>query len=115
MSTRIGHEMLNKQVQPLDKMTARQVVKMQTDVMAALYQKTEKIAKAAIPALQQQAQDSLKAKLGQEIKRLKALQAVNPTIRDDEIARLEQQLEQGLNYLSHVHVMSDALRIIIAA
>ncbi|HMU86067.1 MAG TPA: RNA polymerase-associated protein RapA [Agitococcus sp.] len=115
LSSRIGHEMLNKQVQPLEKMTARQVIKMQTDVMAALYQKTEKIAKAAIPALQQQAQDSLKAKLGQEIKRLKALQAVNPTIRDDEIARLEQQLEQGLNYLSHVHVMSDALRVIIAA
>ena len=114
LSARISHEMLNKQVQPLEKMMARQVVKMQSEIIASLYQKVETTAKAALPNLQAQAQTQLDESLTSEISRLKALQAVNPSIRDDEIALLQQQLNQGINYLSHIHLVSDALRIIIA-
>ncbi|MBK8327025.1 MAG: RNA polymerase-associated protein RapA [Moraxellaceae bacterium] len=114
LSSRITHEMLNKQVQPLEKMTARQVVKMQTEIIANLYQKVEITAKAALPDLQAQAQAQLTESLSTEISRLKALQMVNASIRDDEIEQLEQQLAQSLNYLSHIHLVSDALRIIIA-
>jgi hypothetical protein len=66
--------MLNKQVQPLEKMTARQVVKMQTEIIANLYQKVEITAKAALPDLQAQAQAQLTESLSTEISRLKALQ-----------------------------------------
>jgi ATP-dependent helicase HepA len=99
---------------PLEKMTARQVVKMQTEIIANLYQKVEITAKAALPDLQAQAQAQLTESLSTEISRLKALQMVNASIRDDEIEQLEQQLAQSLNYLSHIHLVSDALRIIIA-
>lgn len=115
LSQRVGHEVLNRQVVPLEKMTARQVVKMQTEVIAHLYQQAEKTAKASIPDLQSRAQAQLAEKLGAEIKRLRALQAINPSIRDDEIAALEQQLALGSDYLNHVHIVSDALRIIVAA
>ncbi|MCB1674086.1 MAG: RNA polymerase-associated protein RapA [Pseudomonadales bacterium] len=114
LSARISHEMLNKQVQALDKMMARQVVKMQSEMIADLYQKAETTAKAALPALQQQAQAAVVQSLQDEISRLKALQAINPSIRDEEIQTLEHQLSQSLSYLSHIHVVSDALRIIIA-
>jgi ATP-dependent helicase HepA len=67
-----------------------------------------------LPDLQAQAQAQLTESLSTEINRLKALQTVNASIRDDEIEQLEQQLAQGIDYLSHIHVVSDALRIIIA-
>ncbi len=114
LSARISHEMLNKQVQALEKMMARQVVKMQSDIIANLYQKSESTAKALLPTLQQKAQAAVTQSLQAEISRLKALQAINSTIRDEEIQTLENQLSQSLSYLSHIHVVSDALRIIIA-
>ena len=67
LSSRITHEMLNKQVQPLEKMTARQVVKMQTEIIANLYQKVEITAKAALPDLQAQAQAQLTDLMGTSI------------------------------------------------
>ncbi|PTQ88248.1 RNA polymerase-associated protein RapA [Agitococcus lubricus] len=115
LSTRVNHEILNRQVVPLDKATARQVVKMQADMIASLYQQADKTAKAHIPDLKTQAQSQLTQKLGVEIERLKALQKINPSIRDEEIELLSQQLSQGLNYLQDIHIISDALRIIVAA
>jgi ATP-dependent helicase HepA len=95
-------------------MTARQVVKMQTEIISSLYKQAEQVAKATIPDLQAQAQVRFSEKLDNEIQRLKALQLVNPSIRDDEISALEEQLTQGLEYLNHVHIVSDAVRIVIA-
>ena len=114
LSARVGHDVLNRQIVPLEKMTARQVVKMQTEIISSLYKQAEQVAKATIPDLQAQAQVRFSEKLDNEIQRLKALQRVNPSIRDDEISALEEQLTQGLAYLNHVHIVSDAIRIVVA-
>jgi ATP-dependent helicase HepA len=115
LSERISHEMLNTQVEALEKMTARQVVKMQAESLTKLYQQAENAAKNALPTLQAQAQASISSLLNHEAARLKALQAINASIRDEEIEALHTQLTQSLHYLSHIHVVSDALRLIIAA
>ncbi|MDM1720198.1 hypothetical protein HX110_14100, partial [Acinetobacter towneri] len=49
-----------------------------------------------------------------EISRLSALQQVNKNIRADEIELLEQQLAQGLDYLTQATLRLEAIRVIVS-
>ena len=114
LSARVNHDTLNKQILVLERSTARQVVKMQDEIIALRARQAEKLANEQLPALQQQARATFTRNLQQEIDRLKALQAINPAVRPQEIAALEHHLEQGLKHLQHLHLVSDTLRVIVA-
>jgi ATP-dependent helicase HepA len=114
LSARVNHDTLNKQILVLERSTARQVVKMQDEIIALRARQAEKLANEQLPALQQQARDTFTRNLQQEIDRLKALQAINPAVRPQEITALEHHLEQGLKHLQHLHLVSDTLRVIVA-
>jgi ATP-dependent helicase HepA len=48
-----------------------------------------------------------------EINRLKALQQVNPNVRDDEIAFYQQQLQALTRLIDATRLRLDALRVIV--
>ncbi|MDO8329208.1 MAG: RNA polymerase-associated protein RapA [Fluviicoccus sp.] len=114
LSAKVLHDNLNRQILPLDRNTARQVVKMQDDIIATRTRQAEKVANEQLPALAAQAREVFTINLTREIERLKALQAINPAVRPQEIAALEFHLEQGLKHLQHLHLVSDTLRVIVA-
>ncbi len=49
-----------------------------------------------------------------EIERLKALQQVNPNVRDEEIQFFKQQLQQLIDALKSSNLRLDAVRVIVA-
>jgi len=61
-----------------------------------------------------EAQRKLKAGLDEELARLVALQAVNPSVRDSEIEALRQQREDGLAALEKAALRLEAIRVLVA-
>lgn len=58
-----------------------------------------------------EAQRRLAADTDEELARLTALQAVNPTVRDSELAALRKQREQGLAMLGVAALRLEAIRV----
>ncbi len=84
----------------------------QQDVHAILQQgeaQIEKAAKALIEAARTEADEKLSA----ELSRLEALKAVNPNIRDDELAAIESNRQQVMESLAEAGWRLDALRLIV--
>jgi ATP-dependent helicase HepA len=53
--------------------------------------------------------------LAQELQRLKALQRVNPNVREDEIESLREQMQLLQYHMRTARLHQDAVRLIIAA
>jgi len=84
----------------------------QQDVHAILQQgeiQIEKAARDLIDAARNEADEKLSA----ELSRLEALKAVNPNIRDDELAAIESNRQQVLESLNQAGWRLDALRLIV--
>ena len=64
---------------------------------------------ALIDAARKEADDKLTA----ELSRLEALRAVNPNIRDDELAAIESNRQQVMDALAQAGWRLDALRLIV--
>lgn len=64
-------------------------------------------------ALRQQALNEMQQNLGEELARLRALQAVNPSIRQDEITHLEQQISQLTQAINQADIQLDAIRLVV--
>ena len=61
-----------------------------------------------------EAQRRLTAEADEELARLTALQAVNPTVRDTEIDALRAQRAQGLAMLDKAALRLEAIRVLVA-
>ena len=84
----------------------------QQDVHAILQlgeAQAEKAARVLIDAARSEADEKLSA----ELSRLEALKAVNPNIRDDELAAIESNRQQVLESLNQAGWRLDALRLIV--
>lgn len=115
LSARVSHEVLVKQLQPLDRAVARQVVKSQQEVLEALMRKAEKMAEDNLPDVRAQVLAQWKSVNDAEIQRLRALAEVNAAIRPAEIMALEKKLAEGEKALQGLRSVAHAVRLIVAA
>ena len=61
-----------------------------------------------------EAQRRLKAEADEELARMIALKAVNPSVRDSEIDALRKQREDGLAMLDKAALRLEAIRVLVA-
>ena len=61
-----------------------------------------------------EAQRRLAAEADEELARLTALKAVNPSVRDSEIDALRKQREEGLAMLEKAALRLEAIRVLVA-
>ena len=59
------------------------------------------------------AEQNMRANLGEELNRLDALREVNPTIRQEELDHLRYRIEQCAIHIQHANLQLQALRLII--
>ncbi|VEB05167.1 RNA polymerase associated protein RapA [Klebsiella pneumoniae] len=71
--------------------------------------RSPKAAQGLIDAARNEADEKLTA----ELSRLEALKAVNPNIRDDELAAIESNRQQVMDALAQAGWRLDALRLIV--
>lgn len=114
LSAKINPAMLHPHITPLDMNNARQVVKLRREVIEQRYKQAEALAKAQTTSFAEVARQRYGERLQHEIDRLTYLKAHNPSIRDDELTRLQAQQQQGLALLEQLSVVPDAIRVMVA-
>ena len=97
----------------MDSETATKVIKAREAVLRALVERSEQQAEQQIPTLLAEARRHAQDTLQREVDRLKALQQVNPNVRDEEIAFFSDQLDAVNAALASVRLRLDAVRVIV--
>ncbi len=110
----LEHDAINRHLVPVAAGIAKQVIQLKEDAIRELLTVSEQQASAQAPQLIAQAEARIRQTFVPEIQRLKALQQVNPNVRDEEIQFFEQQLAQLTGALKSSNLRLDAVRVIVA-
>ena len=113
LSARVAPEVLRPYLQHLDGNSARQVVKARREVIETRYDQALELAKAQLPNLREQAKQHFEQKWQYEIDRLVYLKQFNPSIRADEIERLQKLQAEGLSLLNGLNVTPEAIQVLV--
>ncbi|MGE8405415.1 MAG: RNA polymerase-associated protein RapA [Pseudomonas sp.] len=114
LSSRVSFETLNDQLESVPKASANKFIQAQRDVLTPRINAGEaKILPGHIERVAE-AQRRLAAETDEELARLVALQAVNPTVRNSEIDALRKQREDGLAMLDKAALRLEAIRVLVA-
>ncbi len=114
LAGRVSFETLNDQLESVPKASANKFIQAQRDQLTPRINAGE--AKVAPRHAERvaDAQRRLAAETDEELARLTALQAVNPTVRDSELQALRAQREQGLAMLDKAALRLEAIRVLVA-
>ncbi len=113
LSEVLPHERLNTLCQPLPRNAAQAALRQLSNELGQLVSHAQKLAQPLLAPRVDAAKTALQQNWQAEAQRLRALQAVNPAIRDDEIEFCERQLRDGLAALSDAQLQLEALRLVI--
>ncbi|WP_338744979.1 RNA polymerase-associated protein RapA [Pseudomonas putida] len=114
LASRVAFETLNEQLESVPRASANKFVQAQRDVLAKrISGGEEKIMPTHVERVAE-AQRRLAAEADEELARLVALQAVNPSVRDSEIDALRKQREEGLAMLDKAALRLEAIRVLVA-
>ncbi|MBK5005799.1 RNA polymerase-associated protein RapA [Pseudomonas sp. S60] len=114
LATRVAFETLNDQLESVPRASANKFVQAQRDVLAKrISSGEEKVVPTHVERVAE-AQRRLAAEADEELARLVALQAVNPSVRESEVEALRKQREQGLAMLEKAALRLEAIRVLVA-
>ena len=108
--------MVEKQFTKLDKVRGKmgnQLIKALTPQLTKALAIAQNQGEADAEKVRKQCQKQMKSLLGGELKRMQSLQKVNPSIRDEEIAHLQQQIDDLKLVISEARVNLEAIRLIV--
>ena len=91
------------------------IVRSQAERLGAMLKQAEVFAQKSADGLRQEAVGRMHAMLGEELDRLRALAAVNPNVRKEELAYLEGLGDLCARHLERTSLRLDALRLIVTA
>lgn len=113
LSDIVNHASLNQIARKLKMQVARPIVEQVRDQIDKMLGYASAEAESRLPQMVETARIEMKQSLGEELKRLKSLQAVNPNIRDEEIAFLQQQIDASSEYINKAKLQLQGVRLII--
>jgi ATP-dependent helicase HepA len=105
----------NRQLKPVGRQTAAKLVGALQSTIHPLIAKAEAYATAQLAQIQQDAQHKMTEALQAQINRLTALRAINPAVRPEEIAHVEQMQRELTDYIGKARLKFDAIRVIVAS
>ncbi|WP_422451548.1 RNA polymerase-associated protein RapA [Endozoicomonas sp. ALC066] len=114
LSEKVAFDTLNAQLQPIKKGMAKKLVKAQREPILTMLARAEQAAKEQVNPIVTEACKNLLSHVTEEIKRLAALKAVNPNVRDEEIEHLKLRAALGHQCLQKAMLRLDGLRLMIA-
>jgi ATP-dependent helicase HepA len=110
---RLTHALIGRTRETVPPGTAVRVIRGYQQPLRDMLKAGERLAQQRTPGILAAARTHLRQSLTTEIHRLRALRRVNPNVRDEEIAHLEQQLAHGTAALDSASLRLDALRVLI--
>ncbi len=113
LADKVSESVLDKQLSPVKKQMALQLVKALKSQIGPLVTKAETHGEKQIAAIQEKAQTAMTTNLGQEHERLTALKSINPSVRQEEIDFINVQQEELSHYISKAQLTFEAIRMIV--
>ncbi|MCP5169574.1 MAG: RNA polymerase-associated protein RapA [Hahellaceae bacterium] len=110
----LTHEQLNSLCNPVKIMTVPQIIKQIGGEIDTLLQHAETLASAQLDPLKQEARARMATLISQETQRLRALQKVNPSVREEEIIWFEDLSAINQELIDRAALELQAVRLIIA-
>ncbi|MCU1716453.1 RNA polymerase-associated protein RapA [Pseudomonas sp. 5P_3.1_Bac2] len=114
LAHKVSFVTLNDQLESVPRGSANKFVQAQRDSLTTLINSGESKASPRHSERVEEAKRLLVAEIDEELARLVALQAVNPSVRDSELEALRQQREQGLAMLDKAALRLEAIRVLVA-
>lgn len=114
LAAKVAFDTLNDQLESVPRSSANKFVQAQRDVLATQIAAAEAKVTPRHTERVTEAQRRWQANLDEEISRLTALQAVNPSVRDTEIDALRTQREEGMAMLDKAALRLEAIRVLVA-
>lgn len=110
----LSHEKLNQLSMKINRQTAVAIIKQIKHEIEDMCDFATRFTESKLPEVKQQAKQKLESILAAEIERMKQLKAKNPTIRDEEMQFLQDQLDACLEAINNANYEMQALRLVIA-
>ncbi|GIU40892.1 RNA polymerase-associated protein RapA [Shewanella sairae] len=115
LSDNVTYESFNKQLSAVNRHIASKLVNASQAILHPLFAKAETFANAELSTLTECAREKMTSQLSGELERLKALKAVNPNIRDEELSHLSEQMSELNRYLDSSKLQLDAIRLVLVS
>lgn len=113
LSKVLNYEQLNGMCEPVKRHLGYPIItKIREDIELILKHSTV-LAEEHMGSMIEKAQEEMRETLGSEMKRLTALQKINPAIRNEEIEFFKQQIEESDYFINSAKLKLQALRVVI--
>jgi len=109
----VPHTRLNNLVQSVKKSTALAIIKQVHPEAEAKMALATAQAEQQLSVILSRAEQLMREDLGQELERLEALRAVNPSIRQEELDHLRHRIDECAVHIQHANLQLQALRLVI--
>lgn len=109
----LPHERLNGLVERIKKPNALAIIKQVYKEVETKMTMATTEAEKKLEDILAEADAKMRADLGEELQRLEALRAVNPSIRAEEVDHLRYRIEECAIHIAHANLQLQALRLII--
>lgn len=114
LADNVDFDTFKNQLKPVNRHLGSKLVNASQKAIHPLLAQAETIAQEKMAVIKEQANARLIQAVEQDITRLEALKAVNPSIRSEEITYLQDLLAQSSNMLNHTQLQLDSLRFIVS-
>ena len=114
LASRVSFETLNDQLGNVPRSSASKFARAQRDTLLRLVDTGQTTMQPRHAERVEQACAAFSASMDEEIQRLTALQAINSSVRDEEIDTLRAYKEQGLTMFGKAALRLEAIRVLVA-
>jgi len=115
LADKVSESVLDQQLTPVKKQIALQLVKALKSQVTPLVVKAEAHAQQQVCALQDKALTRMDKKLSQELQRLTALKAINPSVRQEELDFINLQQSELTNFIKKSQLKFEAIRLVVVS
>lgn len=113
LADKVPESVLDKQLSPVKKQMALQLVKALKAQVSPLVEKAEQHAQADVDAILTSAKQSMNKKLDLEWQRMTALKAINPSVRQEELDFIKVQQAELQDYIDKARLKFEAIRLVV--
>lgn len=115
LSAALPHDRLNEMCSNIRRRTAQAIVPQIRPQVETMVDHAERLSDPHLEPMKRKALEQLEASFGPEIRRLEALQAVNPAIREEEVDYFRDQLAAAREAIGHASLALEGIRVIVTA
>jgi ATP-dependent helicase HepA len=113
LATVLSHQQLNQLAESVKRSAGQAIIKRVREELDKLLDQAEVIAASRLPAIVTRAIETMRNDLSTEAARLRALRAVNNSIRHEEIEFVEQRIASSHEHLERTSLQLQGLRLVI--